>query len=138
MAAKYHARYPLVGICSCVHRGCWEDLPGGVYVTLGRAIMNGNESFVESVGNKINGYGDFVSIETNVSLCSNGQNLSFQDMISLFVDITQKRVENYTDFGAARREAKFTFSRIFAKAPRPALRNQWIHLERYCESCPVY
>ena len=121
MAAKFHARYPLVGIYSCEHRGCWEDLPGGVYVTLGHAIMNGNESFVESVGNKINGYGDFVSIDNSVSLCSNGQNLSVQDMISLFVDITQKRVENYTDFGAAKREAKFTFSEHFCKSAPPSI-----------------
>ena len=121
MAAKYHARYPLDGIYSCEHRGCWEDLPGGVYVTLGHAIMNGNESFVGSVGNKINEYGDFVSIETSVSLCSSGQNLSVQDMISLFVDITQKRVENYTDFGAAKREAKFTFSEHFCKSAPPSI-----------------
>ena len=121
MAAKYYARYPLVGICSCVHRGRSADLPGGVYVTLGRAIMNGNEGFVESVGNKINGYGDFVSMDTNVSLCSNGQNLSVQDMISLFMDITQKGVENYADFVAARREAKFTFLENFCKSAPPSL-----------------
>ena len=96
-------------------------MPGGVYVTLGRAIMNGNEGFVESVGNKINGYGDFVSMDTNVSLCSNDQNLSFQDMISLFMDITQKGVENYADFVAARREAKFTFLENFCKSAPPSL-----------------